>query len=64
MLRRFQPDLDFRIVAGAGHWVPYEAPDQVNAMLIEMLGGGHAGADGPPADRRRVEAGRREAGTR
>jgi pimeloyl-ACP methyl ester carboxylesterase len=38
VLARFQPDLDFRVVPGAGHWVPYEAPDEVNRMLLEMLG--------------------------
>jgi pimeloyl-ACP methyl ester carboxylesterase len=38
VLARFQPDLDFRVVPGAGHWVPYEAPDAVNRILLEMLG--------------------------
>ncbi len=37
VLRRFRPDLDFRIIEGAGHWVPYEAPEAVNAALLEML---------------------------
>ena len=36
-LARFQPDLDFRVVAGAGHWVNYEAPDAVNRALRELL---------------------------
>ena len=37
VLRRFRPDLDFRIVPGAGHWAPYEAPEAVNAALRDML---------------------------
>ncbi|HEX9822317.1 MAG TPA: alpha/beta fold hydrolase [Methylomirabilota bacterium] len=36
-LARFQSDLDFRVVAGAGHWVNYEAPATVNRALREML---------------------------
>ena len=38
ILRRFQPDLDFRRIAGAGHWLPYERPDEVNAAILEMTG--------------------------
>jgi pimeloyl-ACP methyl ester carboxylesterase len=38
VLRRFDPDLDFRVIPGAGHWTPYEAPRAVEAMLVEMLG--------------------------
>lgn len=38
LLRRFQPDIDFRIIKGAGHWTPYEAPEAVDAALVEMLG--------------------------
>jgi len=34
-----QRDLDFRVIEGAGHWTPYEAADQVNAILCDMLGG-------------------------
>ena len=37
VLARFQPDLDFRVVPGAGHWVPYERPDAVDAAVLEML---------------------------
>ena len=37
VLRRFQPDLDFRIIEGAGHWTPYEAPAVLSAALLEML---------------------------
>jgi pimeloyl-ACP methyl ester carboxylesterase len=36
-LRRFQPDLDFRAIDGAGHWTPYEAFDAVNASLLDMF---------------------------
>ena len=37
-LRERRPDADVRLIPGAGHWVAYEAPAQVNAMLLEMLG--------------------------
>jgi len=36
-LRRFQPNLDFRVIPDAGHWAPYEAPEAVNGALLEML---------------------------
>ncbi|MEM7408370.1 MAG: alpha/beta hydrolase [Pseudomonadota bacterium] len=36
-LMRFQADLDFRVVIGAGHWVMYERPDEVNDHILEML---------------------------
>jgi pimeloyl-ACP methyl ester carboxylesterase len=36
-LRALRPDADVRMIAGAGHWVAYEAPEQFNAMLLEML---------------------------
>ncbi|MBN9560283.1 MAG: alpha/beta hydrolase [Alphaproteobacteria bacterium] len=29
----FQSQGDFHMIAGAGHWLPYEAPDEVNAIL-------------------------------
>ena len=32
------PDLDFRMIRGAGHWVMYEAPDAFNEIVLEMLG--------------------------
>lgn len=38
MLRRIAPELDFRTVEGAGHWVLYEAAEAVNDILLEMLG--------------------------
>jgi pimeloyl-ACP methyl ester carboxylesterase len=37
VLRAVQPDLDFRIVPGAGHWVIWEAAETVNAILADML---------------------------
>jgi len=37
VLRRFQPDMDFRVIAGAGHWAMYERPEAFNAALLDML---------------------------
>ena len=45
-LASVQRDLDFRTVDGAGHWIPYEAADQVTAALLDMLREG--GAARPP----------------
>jgi pimeloyl-ACP methyl ester carboxylesterase len=36
-LRRFQPDLEFRVVPGAGHWVMFERPTEFNRALLELL---------------------------
>ncbi len=36
-LRRVQPDARFEIVAGAGHWVQYEAAERFNAVLAEIV---------------------------
>ena len=47
LLAAVQHDLDFRVIDGAGHWVTYEAPDEVNAALLEML----EPRDGDPAVR-------------
>ena len=33
-----QPDLDFRVIADSGHWTIYEAHDQVNTALLDILG--------------------------
>ncbi|MGH7277278.1 MAG: alpha/beta fold hydrolase [Candidatus Rokuibacteriota bacterium] len=38
-LSAIQHDLDFRVVPGAGHWVPYEAAEEVNRALLETLAG-------------------------
>ena len=40
MLRRMHPELRFHVIAGAGHWTPYEAADSVNSLLLDMLGAG------------------------
>ena len=37
VLRRFQPHMDFRVVAEAGHWAMYERPGAFNAALLAML---------------------------
>ena len=36
-LGRFQRDIDFRVIGGAGHWTPYEAADAINAALLEFV---------------------------
>ncbi len=36
-LMSVRPDIDFRIIPGAGHWVQYEAADAFNAMLLAMI---------------------------
>ena len=37
MLRRYQPDMDFRTIADAGHWAMYERPEAFNAALLDIL---------------------------
>lgn len=37
VLASVQPDLDFRVIAGAGHWAIYEAADAVNRTLGDVL---------------------------
>jgi ketosteroid isomerase-like protein len=37
VLRQFHPDLQFRIIPEAGHWVMYERPTQFNRALLELL---------------------------
>jgi pimeloyl-ACP methyl ester carboxylesterase len=39
LLRRIRPDLDYRLIKGAGHWTAYEAPEEFNAALRDMLRG-------------------------
>lgn len=39
LLRRFDPDCPFLVVPGAGHWVQYEAFEQVNAAMLAMAAG-------------------------
>jgi 2-hydroxy-6-oxonona-2,4-dienedioate hydrolase len=38
VLRRHHPELQVRLIEGAGHWVMYEAADRFCAALIELLG--------------------------
>lgn len=37
ILRRHHPELDVRLIEGAGHWVMYEAADAFNAALLDVL---------------------------
>ena len=37
LFRLIQPDMDFRIIPDAGHWVMYETPEAFNATLLELL---------------------------
>lgn len=37
ILRRHHPDLEIRLIEGAGHWVMYEQADAFNAALLELL---------------------------
>ena len=39
VLRRHHPELEVRLIEGAGHWVMYEAADEFNAALLELLQG-------------------------
>ena len=36
-LRRYRPDMRFRVVPNAGHWCQYENPNAFNATLLELL---------------------------
>ena len=38
VLRSFQPAARFEVIAGAGHWVQYEAADRFNPLLAEFAG--------------------------
>ncbi len=33
----FQPDIDFRVIEGSGHWAMYDRAEQFNATLKDML---------------------------
>jgi 2-hydroxy-6-oxonona-2,4-dienedioate hydrolase len=37
VLRQYFPRLDFRVIAGAGHWAMYEQPAEFNRVLGELL---------------------------
>ena len=39
LLRSIQPDAKFHVVAGAGHWVQYEAAAEFNRVLLDWLTG-------------------------
>jgi len=39
ILRRHHPELDVRLIEGAGHWVMYEAADEFNAAFLDLLQG-------------------------
>ena len=36
-LRSVQPSARFEVIPGAGHWVQYEAADQFNPLLAEIV---------------------------
>ena len=36
-LRLHHPELEHRVIANAGHWVMYEAADQFNKAMLELL---------------------------
>ena len=38
VLRSFRPGARFEVIAGAGHWVQYEAADRFNPLLAEIAG--------------------------
>ena len=37
LFRALQPDFEMNVIAGAGHWVAYEAAEAFNKKLIEVL---------------------------
>jgi pimeloyl-ACP methyl ester carboxylesterase len=38
VLRRHHPELEVRLIEGAGHWVAYEAADRFNAAFLDLHG--------------------------
>jgi pimeloyl-ACP methyl ester carboxylesterase len=38
VLRQHHPELEVRLIEGAGHWVMYEAAERFNAAFLELLG--------------------------
>jgi pimeloyl-ACP methyl ester carboxylesterase len=38
VLGRHHPELEVRLIEGAGHWVMYEAADRFNAALLDLVG--------------------------
>lgn len=39
LLGELHPELDFRVIEGAGHWVSYERPEEFNETLLDLLNG-------------------------
>jgi pimeloyl-ACP methyl ester carboxylesterase len=37
-LRATRPDVAVRLIEGAGHWVAYDAPEDFNTALAELMG--------------------------
>ena len=37
LFRSIHPEIDFRVIDAAGHWVMYETPEIFNAMVQEMI---------------------------
>lgn len=37
ILKRHHPELEVRLIEGAGHWVLYEAADQFNSAFLDLL---------------------------
>jgi pimeloyl-ACP methyl ester carboxylesterase len=37
ILREIQPDIEFRVIPGAGHWSMYERPDAFNRAALDIL---------------------------
>jgi pimeloyl-ACP methyl ester carboxylesterase len=37
VLRRYRPEIAFRVIAGAGHWVMYEQADAFNRVAADLL---------------------------
>ena len=37
LFKAVQPDCAFHVIPGAGHWAAFEAPDEVNRILIDSL---------------------------
>jgi pimeloyl-ACP methyl ester carboxylesterase len=38
MIRGWDADAEFHVVPDAGHWVQYEAADEVNRLLLDLIG--------------------------
>ena len=39
LLEKLHPEVDFRVIEGAGHWVSYERPEEFNETLLDLLKG-------------------------